>query len=829
MGSAGWIPVTEESPCHVCGKPDWCSVSADGTKGICRRRNHGTGERKVDTSGQDYWLYDLNGHRELILSEGVSQQDGGVSEKADTQTLDQVYGALLNALNLSHAHRQDLHRRGLTEASIKRSGYRTLPLKGREALAHPLVERFGGEVCSRVPGLYENEAGRFSIAGSAGMLVPVRDIEGRIVALKIRADEAGEGSKYSCSKYTYLSSTKYGGPGPGSQVHVPLHDELDLSVVRLTEGEFKAEVATALTGTLTVSMPGVSSWRQALEVARSLGSGVVHLAFDADAKHNKQVARALRESYQALKERGFDVVLETWPHSRGKGIDNLLASGHEPTLLVGEDAHAAVNEIVAEATGVSRILKNAVSAKELMAIEFPLPRWIVPGIVPEGTTILAGKPKMGKSWLALGTSVAVAAGGVALGTKRVERGAVLYLALEDNPRRLQSRLKKLLSSGVAPEGLELATEWPRLGDGGLDALEAWLNTHPDARLVVIDTLAKFRTGQTGKNLYKEDYEAVEPLVELAADHNVAILIVHHLRKLGAEDPLDQVSGSMGLTGGADGALVLNRERGRADAYLYVTGRDIEEEKELALSWDSTTATWKIAGDAEEYRNSKERQEIVDCLHTQGEPAGPKEVSEALGKPHNNVKQLMWKMGDKGDLRSVGGGKYVPVTDNRDNHNELSPLSEDDSAPSIRDNVRSNEDIATPGAVIPVTEVTVTEGLPDDWEPLPLITTEHELRSVTDEIRSAELVGIDLETMGLNPRTDKVRLISLSTTAGSWLIDCFEVDPHPLFEVLGQKKLLMHNGQFDLGFLSAMGFEIEEGGEVLDTMLISQLLEDKENT
>ena len=77
-------------------------------------------------------------------------------------------------------------------------------------------------------------------------------------------------------------------------------------------------------------------------------------------------------------------------------------------------------------------------------MDFPEPRWIVPGIVPEGTTILAGKPKMGKSWLALGTSVAVAAGGVALGTKRVERGAVLYLALEDNPRRLQSRLKKLL-------------------------------------------------------------------------------------------------------------------------------------------------------------------------------------------------------------------------------------------------------------------------------------------------------------------------------------------------------------------------------------------------
>jgi hypothetical protein len=184
MGSARWPLVTEESPCHVCGKSDWCSVSADGKKAICRRKDDGTGVRRTDKSAQDYWLYELNGHRELILSEDVSQQDGEVPEKADPQTLDQVYGALLGALALRQAHRQDLHRRGLTEGCIKRSGYRTLPLKGREELAQTLVERFGGEACSRVPRLYENEAGRFSIAGSAEMLVPVQDIEGRIVALK---------------------------------------------------------------------------------------------------------------------------------------------------------------------------------------------------------------------------------------------------------------------------------------------------------------------------------------------------------------------------------------------------------------------------------------------------------------------------------------------------------------------------------------------------------------------------------------------------------------------------------------------------------------------
>jgi hypothetical protein len=243
---------------------------------------------------------------------------------------------------------------------------------------------------------------------------------------------------------------------------------------------------------------------------------------------------------------------------------------------------------------------------------------------------------------------------------------VLYLALEDNPRRLQSRLKKRLRGGQAPRDLVLATQWPRLDAGGLEALEAWLLSRPDARLVIIDTLVKIRKAASTddrKTLYQVDYKAVEPLLAFAARHNVAVLVVHHLRKATAEDPLDEISGSTGLTGGVDGALVLKRERGKADAYLYVTGRDIEDERELALTWDKDTTSWKIAGDAEEYRGSNERQEIKDCLRALGGPAGPREVSDALGKKYNNVKQLLWNMGNEGEVRGIGGGKYT-VTDNR---------------------------------------------------------------------------------------------------------------------------------------------------------------------
>src|SRR5215211_836469 len=151
MSSSGWQPVTENTPCHVCGKPDWCSVSADHKKAICRRKDDGTGSRRTDKSGQDYWLYELNGHRGPSLPEAVppKEEERQTPDKADPQTLDRVYGALLDELSMIPAHRQDLHQRGLSEAAIKRGGYRSLPQKGREDLAHKLLYRFGAEVCGR--------------------------------------------------------------------------------------------------------------------------------------------------------------------------------------------------------------------------------------------------------------------------------------------------------------------------------------------------------------------------------------------------------------------------------------------------------------------------------------------------------------------------------------------------------------------------------------------------------------------------------------------------------------------------------------------------------
>ena len=299
------------------------------------------------------------------------------------------------------------------------------------------------------------------------------------------------------------------------------------------------------------------------------------------------------------------------------------------------------------------------TAAELLAEDLPPVRWTVPGVLPEGVTLLAGKPKLGKSWLALGLAVAVASGGTALETKRVERGDVLYLGLEDNRRRLQKRLRKILAGRVAPDGLHIATEWSRMDEGGAEALERWLREHPEARLVVVDILMRVRPcTSTNRGVYDADYEALESMQKLAGEYGIAILVVHHTRKLAAVDPVDEVSGSTGLSGGADAIWVLKRDRGRADAYLHVTGREVEEEAELALRWDTDLASWTLVGDAEEYRLSEERQAVLGALGRAGGPMSPKEIAEALDRSHGSVKVLLGQMVRAGQVDNPFYGKYT---------------------------------------------------------------------------------------------------------------------------------------------------------------------------
>jgi RecA-family ATPase len=208
------------------------------------------------------------------------------------------------------------------------------------------------------------------------------------------------------------------------------------------------------------------------------------------------------------------------------------------------------------------------TARELQQQEFPQPKWAVPDLLPEGLTFLAGRPKIGKSWMALNVTLAVPCGGKALGKIEVVQGDALYLALEDTPRRMQGRILALLGSDPFPHRLHLVHHAPKLSEGLEDAIGEWLRNHPEARLVIVDTLARIRKRKAKHtDSYAEDSEAAERLQKLATDYRICLLVVHHLRKAEAEDPLELVSGTFGLTGGADGVLVLKRGRGQADAIL----------------------------------------------------------------------------------------------------------------------------------------------------------------------------------------------------------------------------------------------------------------------
>ena len=207
------------------------------------------------------------------------------------------------------------------------------------------------------------------------------------------------------------------------------------------------------------------------------------------------------------------------------------------------------------------------TAEDYATAKLPELREVVPGLFTEGATVLAGSPKTGKSWLALGVAVSVAGGGKALGTIAVERREVLYLALEDGPRRLQGRLKKLVgaSGRPYPTALHIAERCPRMDLGGKEAVEDWLRLHQSAGMVVIDTFGKVRR-PPGQNVYGADYEAVGEMQRLGLDHGVAVVLVTHTRKKGAnsadsEDPLEEVTGSKGITAAADVVAVLKRSAG----------------------------------------------------------------------------------------------------------------------------------------------------------------------------------------------------------------------------------------------------------------------------
>jgi hypothetical protein len=307
---------------------------------------------------------------------------------------------------------------------------------------------------------------------------------------------------------------------------------------------------------------------------------------------------------------------------------------------------------------------NIRTAAVLRTKTFEPIHYIVPGYIAEGCTILAGRPKLGKSWLMLDIGLAVARGGYCLGNIQCEQGDVLGLWLEDNERRLQQRITKLLGYREEwPASFHYETEWPRANAGGLEAIRKWLASVGNPRLVVVDVLAMIRVPRTDKqSQYEADYAAVQALQKIASDTGVAIVIVTHARKSPGEvDAIEKVSGTFGLSGAADTILIL--DRGSNGATLYGRGRDIEE-IETAVEFDKGTCRWRVLGEAAEVHRSDERKAILDVLLAADEPLSPRDIADMTGHSHEAVRQMLVRMARAGEVSRPKTGRYAyvpPVT------------------------------------------------------------------------------------------------------------------------------------------------------------------------
>ncbi len=250
--------------------------------------------------------------------------------------------------------------------------------------------------------------------------------------------------------------------------------------------------------------------------------------------------------------------------------------------------------------------------------------FVVDTLISQGLHILAGSPKVGKSWLALWLAVTVAKGEQVWGMS-VKQGTTLYLCLEDSTLRIQNRLFEITED--APASVHFTTNSDTLGKGLEEQLCAFLAEHPDTVLVIIDTLQMIR-GAGYDNTYANDYRDLSALKRIADAHGIAILLIHHLRKELADDVFSRISGTTGLSGATDSNFVLRKSQRRENtATLYCTGRDIPY-RELALEFDGEDHVWKLlSDDCEQTEQPSERILFLlsELLHQQPEISAPAKV------------------------------------------------------------------------------------------------------------------------------------------------------------------------------------------------------------
>ena len=283
---------------------------------------------------------------------------------------------------------------------------------------------------------------------------------------------------------------------------------------------------------------------------------------------------------------------------------------------------------------------HTVSMTELFDSAYQSKPPIIDGLLYRGTYLFAGSPKIGKSFLMAQLAYHVSTG-IPLWDYPVRKGTVLYLALEDDHRRLQNRLFRMFGT-ESTEDLHFATYSHKLGAGLEDQLQCFVREHPDMKLIIIDTLQKIRESDSERSCYASDYKVVSQLKQFADAKGICLLLVHHTRKQQADDKFDMISGTNGLLGAADGAFLLQKaKRTDSTATLDVSGRD-QQDQRFHLIRDPERLLWQL-----------------DRTETEPQKEPPDPVLEAVSKIVTE-EQPEWN-GTATELAEMISGDLTPIS------------------------------------------------------------------------------------------------------------------------------------------------------------------------
>lgn len=343
----------------------------------------------------------------------------------------------------------------------------------------------------------------------------------------------------------------------------------------------------------------------------------------------------------------------------------------KPEGIEGSDFNDMRNEKGPEATKSALLDEKpqvqSKTFKEIMEATYPDIRWAVEGIIPEGLTILAGRPKFGKSWLMLGLTYAIATGSLAWEYGRTRKGNSYYLALEDSFRRIRDR--GLSMEGYIneyPDNMHVFTGFPRIGEGFLREVERIIKNDDKIGVIVVDTLQKIRPKSKGgkRNLYQAEYEDYERLQRLAIHYGIPVIAIHHTRKGGQNgknsNPMDEMSGSSGIQGVADTLIVCTRDGNQG--VMHVTGREVNEE-DYPMEFNKRNMTWKLS--APEAHQLDTGPMMLSNWFESNVEITVKEAAEVFDVNERTASRKISKLVEEGKLvvhRNEGPLKFYSPTD-----------------------------------------------------------------------------------------------------------------------------------------------------------------------